>query len=273
MDRLVLKEFLPYYNQDLHAKTAIDSVHSLMNSSTQPFQSLFDFKQHSFSKYPENIVMQNAINCYVTKLHNNKNSFSKRKEEVLKKIDSTSEDASNVFSKKIKHGRDVFVHSLNNVIYEGVKDSEKKKVTLHVLEHVPFSLGKHLKQKCKNTVLYSDLLIHQAIENSDICFVGAHSICHNGVICKPGSVSVLDISKEKGIPCYIVAHSFHYDRRGKTLQALSHEHDTEQGHDINTVLEFVPREKVRNIICDFGVFPYDYIHEEILAHNKWMFLL
>lgn len=281
MELLLDKEHLKYYNQDIYAKTAISVLYDIIkNSESAPFDKIFKTKDDLLCQHPYNIVLKNAIDFFLWNLPSNsiKEAAKEKYVELLKKITEINEKAAETAAKKIKNNSTVFVHSLNNQVFGMLAQAAKNKsFKVNILEHSPFSFGKHLSKKLKESritaTVFPDIAINQAVSSSDTCFFGGEAVLSDkNAIAKIGSVAALEISKKHNIPSYVCIHSMKYDHKKRMQASLTHQYSGEYGHDLRNVYEHIPKESVGAFICEFGVFKPEQILEEFRFYNRWMFI-
>ena len=280
MELLLNKDHLKYYNQDLYAKAEISVLFDTISSSEKDeFKKIFDIKNELLEKDPHNIVLHNGLNFFLYQLPQSelKKAAKEKHALIINKINTANKDIAQIAAKKIKKGSTVFVHSLNNQIYEIlIHAAANNSFIINLVEHAPFSFGIFMSERLKEhnvkTRLFSDLAIKEAAMQADSCFIGGEVIIHgSGAIAKTGSYLAAEISKKHQIPLYVCAHSLKYDVKNRVANMLEHEYCHDK-HDVRKVYEFLPKDLINAYVCEYGVFKPEHISDEIRFHNSWMFI-
>ncbi len=263
-----------FFDHDILAKTSVNVMHDSAYSNNDKFKSLFTSKKVLLEKYKGSTTVSNSIDYFLAGLtsQNLEKQAKAKKQDIQKEIVHRVKNTASVGAKKIKTNSNVFIHSVNNQVFEVLaKASKYKEFTVTLLEHNPLAMGekasKILKKQKIVHKIYPDLAAENAIEHADICLIGADAILSNrGAIAKSGSKIVADIAAQHHCPVYVCAHSFRYDSKNTARHLLDHEHNNTK------VYEALPKEKISSFITDTGIYKPDHIVEEIRHFNKWMFL-
>ena len=267
-----------YYNQDIFAKAGIKTLSSICHNSKDPFNELFMAKSSLLKNNSDNMSLVNSINFFLQNLPKQDINEKGREKEysIYKKFEEANKEISKLGSKKIKPGCSVFIHSLNNQIFEILKHASRyKNFEINILEHSPFNfshtLHKHLNKA--NITIYPDISIRQAIHDSDICFIGADAILKNSnLVAKIGSTAACMLAKENNVPVYVCAHSWKYDSKNMMIMSLQKEHEHDVKHHVKKIYEIVNKDLIQSFICETGIFNPKHIIDEIRFANSWMFL-
>lgn len=273
------RDILNYYNQDIIAKTGLSTLYmSLLSGEPQGFKTLFAIKKHLLKQHPNNIVLRNSINFFLFNLSGSKiNEQAKEKHaQIIKKINLANKEISKIGAKKIRPNSTIFVHSINNHIFDILMHASKYKTfSLNLVEHNPFNFGGKLSKKIKGKIkarLFPDLALKDAVTSASTCFIGGEAILKNkGAIVKTGSTMAGEISKKYNIPVYVVAHTLKYDHDMTMLKQLGHEHK-HSDHSIRGVYEALGKDIIDAYISEYGIFKPEHIINEIRLFNKWMFI-
>jgi translation initiation factor 2B subunit (eIF-2B alpha/beta/delta family) len=269
MELLLESEHIQYYNQDLHAKSAVSAVfHVISSAGNEPLKKAIETRKAFIEKHPHNIVLKNSLDYFFSNL--TPGMAKERHDETITKITAANRELAEIGAKKIKKGSTVFVHSVNNQVLETLfHASRANKFTINILEHSPLFFGKHLSAKLKKhnirAKVFSDISIKDAVIHADTCLIGADSITKDGTYAKTGSVAAAAVANRHHIPVYVLGHSYKYDHKQKIKL---HEHR----HENHSLFEFLPNEDIKSYICEHGIFKPRHIYDEILFFNKWMLL-
>jgi translation initiation factor 2B subunit (eIF-2B alpha/beta/delta family) len=265
MELLLDRKTLPFYSQDLFAKTGIMALYNSALSE-DPFKNLF-MTREVLMREP-NVVLSNASTFFLHNLTSEiKEQVHTKKDEALSQIGSMNVQLADNAAKKIQPGATVFVHSINNHIVDILnKAKETKRFSLHILEHRPLNYGNILSKKLAgiDIKVFPDIAAREAIENTDICFLGAEALTEHGAVCKAGSNMVADMSRRCSTPVYVCAHSWKYDSKGIYQRLL------EQQHEGSRVFEFLNNDNFHSYALDIGVVGQKHVVREIRSFNKWM---
>ena len=268
MENLLDKEALKYFNQDVITKAGIQ----VLFNSSEDFKKLFLTKKNLLEQNPENIVLHNSINYFLSNLskHNLKKEVTIKRDEVFKKIHTTEREVGKAGSKKIKPGSKVFVHSLNNQIIKILLNALRyKQFHINFVMHSPIYYGHSLFQKLrkhtKDLNIYPDISIKEGVEASNLCLIGGDAITKNGdAIVKTGSNLISGVANENNIPVYVCAHSLKYDNNNQTDTLL------EIKHKNHNVFEHLHKNKINSYIIEHGIFKPEHVVGEIRFFNKWV---
>lgn len=269
MECLLEEKHLTYYNQDLFAKVGIQTLFDVAQRDSDIFKNLFLTKSSLLKKYSNNIVLDNSIDIFLSNLtlKNIREETKIKKNFLFKNLEKSNKDQAKLASKKIKQNSTIFLHSINNQIVELIKQASKYKTfSINVVEHQPYNIGNILKKKFKqnNINVFSDLNMIDAIEHSDICFLGGEVVTHKGdAISKTGSTMVSKIAQEFHIPLYVCAHSFKFDSKNKNMQILNNNSENIKNYD------FISSKNISSFIIEHGIFSSDHIVSEIKYFNKF----
>lgn len=264
-----------FYDHDVLAKTSVNVLHDTLNLSNEKFETLFDVKNTLLEKHKGSTVVSNSIEYFLIGLNENKiiEQSKEKKKEIEAELNKKNKELSILAAQKIKNNSEVFIHSLNNQIFEILSHaSTYKKFKVNLLEHQPLEFGREFIKKLtsKNIEfrLFPDLAIEQAIFNSDVCFIGAEAILKNkGAITKSGTNLVSNIAKKNHCPVYVCAHSWNYDYKKTAIKLLDYNFGEKNPTNI---FEHLPFEKIDSYITEHGIFKPEHAIEEITYFNKWM---
>ena len=162
MESRLEEEELRYYNQDLFAKTALKILYERAQEEADVFKTLFKTRDALIAKAPENIVLRNTTEAFLTKLslHNIHEESRKKYVDILSEIENTEHGVKTNTARKVKTGKIIFVHSLNNHLVAAAEHvSRYKKATLHMVNHHPHGTGE---------ILYQDLKKRQKKPRADL---------------------------------------------------------------------------------------------------------
>ncbi|MFH2021136.1 MAG: hypothetical protein ABIJ34_06980 [archaeon] len=272
MELFLDREHLNYYNQDIYAKSAVQVLFST-SQEENAFEKLFMTKDY-FSK--SNIVLQNAISFFLQNLTslNIKEEGKSRRKEILSNLTLINKQLAVNGAKKIRRNNHVFLHSMNNHLTDlALCAAKNNDFTINLLVHHPFGFGNSFLKVYENKLnikLYPDMALKEACDNSDVCFIGADAITKNGgAIVKTGSNSAADICKKSGVPVYVCAHSWKYDKDEKSNELLNLKYDREP-YTSSSVYEYIPPEKIDSFITEHGIFSPNNLTNEIKFFNSWM---
>ncbi|MEK6916279.1 MAG: hypothetical protein AABW92_00910 [Nanoarchaeota archaeon] len=268
------EEFLRHYNQDLFAKTALKVLYDRAQEDGDTFKILFKTRDALITKAPENIVLRNTTEAFLTKLslHDIREESRKKYTKILSEMDSAEQELKTNTAKKIKSGKTIFIHSFNNQLIAAAEHvSRYKKATLRMIDHHPLKFGKRyyedLKTRQRKAELFFDLAITKAIEGAALCLLGGDLITEEGnIIVKSGSKTVADTARKNNIPTYVCISSWKYDQKGQTKKhMLSYNNHNEKKGDF---YEELPNSKITGIITEHGIFKPKKIIIEIKNFNK-----
>ena len=276
MDLHLDEELLTYYNYDVFAKAAVSSMYDAVHAADENhYEKLFSTKGILLEKHPHNAVVKNSLKFMLHKLPplDITARVKKRKEDFIKKLHDANKEMAKVAAKKIRPGSTVFVHSINNTVFELLKHAATyKDMTVHVLEHSPLDLGKHFKTHASDHVelkVFPDLAVRNALHGADVCFIGADAVTDQGSVVKLGGTAVATLAKKFNLPVYVLHHAYKYDAdASKALLETEHEHEL----DYKQLHEFLDNEHVYAYVCEYGIFPPQHLKRELRFHNEWMFL-
>jgi len=274
MEKSLNQESLKHYNQDIFAKTAISTLAHIAEDldEKQAFKILFNTKNILLNKYKYNIVVKNAIDYFFHKLHNiNIKEETKQKYySFLEYIENSNKRISQAGFKKVKDDSQIFVHSINNQVYEILKlASNNKKFKLNFVEHKPFEMdkafGKKLKEQKISYEIYPDLSLRQAIQNSDTCFIGGEAIFNNkGAMVKHGGKLAAEIAHKNQIPVYLCTHMWKHDHDDTFFLKLSRDEKVRKNY------EMIPPNNITAYITDMGIHKPKEIVDEIKFHTRFL---
>jgi translation initiation factor 2B subunit (eIF-2B alpha/beta/delta family) len=281
MELLLEKNNITYYNPDLFAKAGVlilfNTIYTDESTNAKKIQ---ETKKAILEKEPHNIVLKNALDFFLYQIGQTKNKeeIKEKYSKTIKLIVDSNKGAADFGIKKIKEGATVFVHSLNNQLFNTLeKAAAQKKFSLYFVEHRPFLFGNHLETKLKNkikTKQHTDIAIRQAVLSSDICFIGADALLKDAnAIAKTGANAAIDAAIKANIPVYLFLHSLKYDNNQNHKHQLSHTAKTEKEEITHeTVYELVEKEKIDGYICEHGIYSPEHIINEIRFYNGWLFM-
>ncbi|MEM2131404.1 MAG: hypothetical protein QXM96_02805 [Candidatus Woesearchaeota archaeon] len=258
MEELLDFEQIPYYNQDLSAKSAISLFYSMIKNKPEQevIKDLIITKEILLKKEPHNLVLKNSIDFFLTNLHpNNLMEISKnKKEKIFSYFEKSKQELINNLDKKLNSNSVIFVHSINNLIYESLKKiTENKKLQINVL-NCDFSdtFSKKMSSKA-NIKIFEPLEIKKALKSVDFCLFGCEGIIKNKAIAKKGSEILSEYIKKQNCPLYVLTHS------------LKHTSDNIFLNE-NSGYEVIESEKITSFICEYGILKPEHIEQEINFH-------
>ncbi|MBT4023111.1 hypothetical protein HN789_03925 [archaeon] len=263
-----------FYNHDILAKTSINVLCDSIITTQDQFKCLFSTKDILFEKHKGVSVVQNAISYFLHDLKKEglEKQITIKKREIELQINKKTKEIAEIAAKKIKNNSCVFVHSINNQIFEILlQASNYKKFEVNLVKHDPFNIENQFTLKLKNKNIkynvFPDLAIEQAIEHSDVCFIGTESILKNkDAIVKTGTNVATNLAKKHNTPTYLCAHSWKFDFHNTSKQLLNHT----IGKQPIKAFERIKHEQIESYIIESGIFkPKQAIHE-IKYFNKWM---
>ncbi|VVB80310.1 Ribose 1,5-bisphosphate isomerase [uncultured archaeon] len=196
-------------------------------------------------------------------------------EEILSHFDiAQGKINKNVFS-TIKAGDTIFTHChstnvVNALIYS---KQRKKKFEVFNTETRPLFQGRKTAEELSNSginvTMFIDSALGLALSKKDHngknivkkIFLGADALLAEGIINKIGSGLIADISKEKGIPVYIIADSWKFSPKKISFEQRSLNEIWDKAPKFvkikNPAFEFVPKKNITKIITELGVMSYE----------------
>ncbi|MEM4397025.1 MAG: hypothetical protein QW757_00185 [Candidatus Woesearchaeota archaeon] len=263
MEELLDFEKILYYNQDISAKSAISLFYSMIKNKPEQevINDLMITKEILLKKEPHNIVLKNSIDFFLTNLHpNNLIEISKtKKEKIFLYFEKSKQELINNLDRKINSNSIIFVHSINNLIYESIKKiTENKKLQINLLNS-DFSdiFSKKLSSKA-NITIFESLEIKKALQKVDFCLFGCEGIIKNKAIAKKGSELLSDYIKKQNISLYVLTHGLKHTSKNIFLNG-------------NSNYELIESEKITSFICEYGILKPEHIEQEINFHLSKIF--
>lgn len=191
-------------------------------------------------------------------------------DEILMHFDSAQEKINKNVLKIIKNGDKIFTHCHSTNVVNSLVYAKKhgKKFEVYNTETRPLFQGRKTSKELKNAgikvTMFIDSAMKQAIDNSDIIFLGADAILQKGIINKIGSGLIAEISQDnlgKKIPIYIVADSWKFTKNKVPIEnrKLNEVWDKAPKNIKikNPAFEFVSKKYIKAIISDLGILNYE----------------
>jgi translation initiation factor 2B subunit (eIF-2B alpha/beta/delta family) len=268
MEHSLNREHLLYYNQELAAKSAVQTVFEL-STTKDPFEKIILSRDFFINKYKGNIVLQNSLNYILNGLgkENLENQLKTKKLMLFKEFSKTKTDITNILNRKIPRKSTIFLHSLNNTLFESVLNLAKnKEATLIFLDSHPQEFGNAMHQSFKNHKIkhlqFSDLQMGIAISKSDFCLIGVDAIKKNGnAIVKTGTQTALKVSKENHTKTYLVANTWGIDTTNSANNLFNQNTQTDTKYE-----EII--KPVESYITEQGIFDFEHVVRESKFFNK-----
>jgi ribose 1,5-bisphosphate isomerase len=200
-------------------------------------------------------------------------------ENLIKKLESDKEKISDFASKKIKSGMVVYTHCHSSSVVRSLIKAKKKgkRFEVNVTETRPFFQGRiTAKELAKNGIkvtLFVDSAIKLALEKADLMFIGADVITSEGfIINKIGSGAFADLANKRGIPVYVITHSWKFEP--ESLKGFEEEIEKRSEKEVwrnkpknvricNFVFEKIDANLITGIISELGVFRPEVFVEEV----------
>lgn len=217
-------------------------------------------KRKLISARPTEPMLVNVLN----KLNN------KNYKQILSHFDLAQDKINKLTLKLIKNNNIVFTHCHStNVIRALVYAKRKgKKFQVYNTETRPLFQGRktalELEKAGIKITMFIDSAIKQAIDKSDLIFLGADALLKAGIINKIGSSMIAEIAQdniEKKVPVYIIADSWKYSSKLVPLEQrkLNEVWNRAPKHIRikNPAFEFVSKKYITGIVSELGVLSYD----------------
>jgi len=207
-------------------------------------------------------------------------------ENLIKKLESDKEKISDFASKKIKSGMVVYTHCHSSSVVRSLIKAKKKgkRFEVNVTETRPFFQGRiTAKELAKNGIkvtLFVDSAIKLALEKADLMFIGADVITSEGfIINKIGSGAFADLANKRGIPVYVITHSWKFEP--ESLKGFEEEIEKRSEKEVwrnkpknvricNFVFEKIDANLITGIISELGVFRPEVFVEEVKKTYEWL---
>jgi translation initiation factor 2B subunit (eIF-2B alpha/beta/delta family) len=266
MESSIEKIHLDYYDQDLIAKSVIQTLFDI--SQQNSFSKLIKTSKILLQKHDKSVVTKNSIKYFIKNLSNNDllGQTKNKKNKLFSYYNKKHKELSKIVSKKLVNHSRIFIHSINKEILDIINYIAANTISeINTIQHTPFFLGNKLSQnKSKiKTNIFFDEDINKSIENSTICLIGADAITNKGdIICKYGSNDVIIHSKKLDIPSYIITNSLKQDNENTSLKLL----DTK--YKYLNMYEKINDKKINGVILEHGIFKPHEIYNESLLTNK-----
>jgi len=211
---------------------------------------------------PTEPMMQNVLDMAENK------KISKR--EILGHFDYAQKEINKNILKLICKGDIIFTHCHSTNVVSALIYSHKqgKKFEVYHTETRPLFQGRKTSKELKNagikTTMFIDSAMRQAIDKSDIIFIGADALLKNGIINKIGSGLIAEIANDnigKKVPVYIIADSWKFTKEKIKLE----QRDLNEVWDKapkkvkikNPAFEFVNKKYIKGIITELGLMSYN----------------
>ncbi|MEM3373775.1 MAG: hypothetical protein QXE31_01005 [Candidatus Woesearchaeota archaeon] len=262
MEKLLDRDLIPYYNQDISAKSSAFLLYSIIknNPKNSVVQDLIITSNILKEKEPNNIVLKNTLDFFLTNLHpTDIEKIAKEKyEKILTHLEFSKNEITKNLHKKIKNNSTIFIHSINNLVYDSILSiSKEKKLNINLLSSKPFGelAAEKFRSQGIKVNLFNDLEIKEAIKNIDLSLFGSEGIIKNKSLTKKGSEAIAHYINKNRIPLYVITHSLKY---------------TDKEHKIINY-EIIEPENITAYICEYGILKPEHLEKEIKFHNSKLF--
>ncbi|MEK6906453.1 MAG: hypothetical protein AABW81_02430 [Nanoarchaeota archaeon] len=163
----------------------------------------------------------------------------------------------------------VFTHCHSTNVINALIYSKKKgkKFQVYNTETRPLFQGRKTSQELRKAGIkvtqFIDSAMKQAIDNSDIIFLGADAILKKGVINKIGSGLIAETARDnigKKVSLYIIADSWKYTKDKVPIESRKlNEVWDKAPKNIkikNLTFEFIPKKYIKAVVSELGILSY-----------------
>lgn len=244
---------------------------------------LYDTIKKSF---PHESMLQNCIHILEKNVqHNSMNEIDETTnitlEYIMNHVQSNSQIIAHHAFKKIK--KNIFVFGHSHTIYDTILYAHTKGIDchVHICEAKPSQSGLRMaKELAKFEIpitLYPDSAMRSAIKSADIVFLQTHQIdaylkFHSIV----GSELVCEIAKKLGKPVYILADSFKFNPRIKSIPSGHNSYTIEEEHKFIQLFshkfEMIHPDKITGVISELGIYPAREFEHKCKEKHPLLFL-
>ncbi len=189
--------------------------------------------------------------------------------EINYHFDSSQEKINKNVFKIIKNKDIIFTHCHSTNVVNALIYSKKKgkKFQVYNTETRPLFQGRktasELKKAGIKVTMFIDSAMKQAIDNSNLIFLGADAILQKGVINKIGSGLITEIARDnfgRKIPIYIIADSWKFTKHKVPIENRSLNEVWEKAPKNikikNPAFEFVPKKYIKALVSELGTLSY-----------------
>jgi ribose 1,5-bisphosphate isomerase len=223
----------------------------------------------AYSLNPEKRTKLKLIKARITEplLLNTLNYYEKYgKEKTLSHFQQAQNKINSLAIKLIKNNSIIFTHChstnvINALIYAKRRG---KKFQVYNTETRPLFQGrltaKELQKAGIKATMFVDSAARQAIEKSNLIFLGADAILPSGIINKIGSGMFAEIAYDKKIPVYIIADSWKFTKQVKLEERNFKEIWTNAPRHIkikNPAFELIHKKYIKAIVSELGILSLD----------------
>ena len=217
-------------------------------------------KRKLISARPTEPMLVNVLN----KL--NKNNYKK----ILSHFDLAQDKINKLTFKLIKSGNIIFTHCHSTNVVKALIYTKKKgkKFQVYNTETRPLFQGRktalELEKHGIKVTMFVDSAMKQAIDKSDLVFLGADALLKQGIINKIGSSIIAEIAQDnigKKVPVYIIADSWKYSSKPVPIEQrkLNEVWNRAPKHIKikNPAFEFVEKKYITGIVSELGLLSYN----------------
>jgi len=235
-------------------------------------------RKYLLSTRPTAVSLRNAVTASIKNISNGKNVDEIREiivssaDEFIKNSEKAVEIIGKIASKRIKSGYSVLTHCNSSAALAGIIQAHKegKKIQAFCTESRPWQQGfitaRELAAAGVPVTLIVDSAVRHFIDDIDVVFVGADTICSNGaVINKIGTSQIALCAHEARTPFYVCGETYKFSQQTlsgelveieeRDVSEIANPKDFPGVKFANPVFDATRPEYIDGIITEIGLIP------------------